>query len=47
MRKDHNTEKLGLGEARGGRKGGGDLDAGFWPNGAANAPYVSVPETGL
>lgn len=47
MRKDHNTEKLGLGEARGGKRGGGDLDLGFRPNRAANAPYTSVLETGL
>lgn len=47
MRKDHNTEKLGLGEACGRKRGGGDLDLGFRPNRATNAPYVRALETGL
>lgn len=47
IRKDHNTEKLGLGEACGRKRGGGDLDLGLQPNRATNALYVRALEAGL
>lgn len=47
MKKDHNTEKLDLGEARGRKRGRGRLDLGFQPNRATNATYMRVLETGL